>query len=175
MRGKAWIMINDKWTKISTGIESCHASPSVLVLIKSLDSLQMGNNLQVLAYGYDLEGSDLSIRICDDPNDDSVSISLNIAHSDQTKSVLTSMGSQCWCFFRLVYFFYYLLIRALPLCHPVLLPKVTTCNPGEVLTSTNQLTLQMDLQFRLSGQWEPGALRWRHAGPPIPMGILAAG
>jgi hypothetical protein len=105
--GRAWVMINDEWPKIKADIDSGHLSPIALVLIKSLDPFQMGDNHQVLAYGYDLDGTDLTIRLYDPnfQNDDSVSMSFSIARPDHTTPVSTSKGGTVWCFFRPLYIF----------------------------------------------------------------------
>ncbi len=106
-RGKAWIMINDEWPKIKADIDSGQLSPIALVEIKSLDPTQMGKNHQVLAYGYDLDGADLMIRLYDpnNPNDDTVTMSLSIAEPEHTTSVTNSVVPTVWCFFRPIYIF----------------------------------------------------------------------
>jgi hypothetical protein len=106
-RGRAWIMINDEWPKIKADIDSGRLSPVALVEIKSSDLLQMGQNHQVLAYGYDLDGADLLIRVYDPnfPNDDTITMSLCIADPQHTTPVNYSKGGTVWCFFRPVYIF----------------------------------------------------------------------
>lgn len=106
-RGRAWVMINDAWPKIKADIDSSHLSPIALVEIKSLDPSQMGNNHQVLGYGYELDGTDLKIRLYDpnDPSDDNVTMSLSIAQPEQTTLVTNSAVPTVWCFFRPVYTF----------------------------------------------------------------------
>jgi hypothetical protein len=106
-RGRAWIMVNDEWPKIKADIENGSLSPIALVEIKSLDPFEMGNNHQVLAYGYDLDGTDLAILVYDPnyPNDDTVTMSLSIADPQHTTPVTYSKGETVWCFFRPVYSF----------------------------------------------------------------------
>jgi len=67
----------------------------------------MGQNHQVLAYGYKLDGSDLTIHLYDPnfPNNNSISMSLNIANPQQTTPVVYSTGETIFCFFRSEYTF----------------------------------------------------------------------
>jgi hypothetical protein len=104
-RGRAWIMINSEWPKIKTDIDSGRLSPIGLVQIKSIDPFQMGKNHQVLAYGYDLNGTNLAIRLYDPnhPDDDAVTMSLSIADPQHTTSV--TIGTPVWCFFKPDYAF----------------------------------------------------------------------
>jgi hypothetical protein len=106
-RGRAWVMIHDEWPKIKADIDSGHLSPIALVEIKSLDPSRMGENHQVLAYGYDLDGTDLMIRLYDPnyPENDSVSMSLSIARPENTTSVSNSVVPTVCCFFRPMYTF----------------------------------------------------------------------
>jgi hypothetical protein len=104
--GRAWVMVNDEWPKIKTDIDSNQLSPIGLVQVKSLDPLKMSDNHQVLAYGYDLDGTDLAIRIYDPnkPNNDTITLSFSIADSQHTTPVIHSTSSRpVWCFFRPVY------------------------------------------------------------------------
>lgn len=106
-RGRAWVMIINEWPKIRADIDSGHPSPMGLIRIKSGNPFEMGQNHQVLAYGYCLDGTDLTIRLYDPnyPNDDNVTISLNIADPQHTTPVTSSKGQTVWCFFRPVYSF----------------------------------------------------------------------
>jgi hypothetical protein len=103
--GRAWVMIHDTWPRIKVDIENNTLSPVALIEVLSLDPTQMGKNHQVLAFGYDLDGTDLSIRIYD-PNrngDDQVTMSLSIADPQHTTPVTYSTGSPVWCFFQQSY------------------------------------------------------------------------
>lgn len=106
-RGRAWVMIKDEWPKIKADIDSGRLSPIGLIEIKSLDPTQMGNNHQVLVYGYDLDGTDLTMHLYD-PNhedDDTVTMFLSLADPQRTTSVTNSVVSMVWCFFRPDYTF----------------------------------------------------------------------
>ncbi len=107
-RGRAWIMINDQWPKIMADIDNGWLSPIGLIELKSLDPTQMGNNHQVLAWGYKLDGTDLTIHVYDPniPNDDSVTMSLSIADPQHTTDVTYSDPTiKIWCFFHPEYSF----------------------------------------------------------------------
>ncbi|MCA1640862.1 MAG: hypothetical protein LC785_02530 [Acidobacteria bacterium] len=99
-------MVNVAWQQIKTDIDNGRLSPIAQIRIKSSDPMQMGQNHQVLAYGYDLNGNDLVIRIYDPnyPDDDTVTMSLNIGNPEQTTVVTESKGAQVWCFFQPLFF-----------------------------------------------------------------------
>jgi len=103
--GRAWVMIKEEWPKIKSDIDNGRLSPLGLIEIKSLDPFQMGHNHQVLVYGYDLNGNDLVMHIYDPnaPNDDNITMSLNIGNPDHTTSV--NYRDTVYCFFRVDYTF----------------------------------------------------------------------
>lgn len=110
--GRAWVMIMEEWPKIRAEIDSGHPSPLGLVTCKSVDPGQIFYNHQVLAYGYELDGTDLKIFVYD-PNfveNNNIAISLSIADPQHTTSVTysgTIYGGdrKIWCFFRTDYAF----------------------------------------------------------------------
>ena len=106
-RGRAWIMINDEWPKIKADIDNSRLSPVALVEVKSIDPSQLGNNHQVLAYGYDLDGAALTIRLYDpnEPDNDTVTMSLSLAEPEHTTLVTNSVVAMVLCFFQPVYTF----------------------------------------------------------------------
>jgi hypothetical protein len=106
-RGRAWVMVNDQWPKIKSDIDNGRLCPIALVMTKTLNPLEMGNNHQVLVYGYELDGTDLAIRIYDSnfQNDDTITMSLSIADPQHTTPVTYSTGQKVWCFFRPDYSF----------------------------------------------------------------------
>ena len=67
----------------------------------------MGMNHQVLAWGYKLDGTDLTIHVYDPnhPDDNTVSMSLSIADPQHTTAVTYSTGETILCFFRALYSF----------------------------------------------------------------------
>lgn len=106
-RGRAWVMINEEWPKVKSDIDNGYTSPIALIKIKSIDPTQMGHNHQVLAYGYELDGTDLTIQLYDPnyPNDNNVTMTLNIADPQRSTSITYSKGETIFCFFRPEYTF----------------------------------------------------------------------
>jgi hypothetical protein len=109
--GRAWVAINEEWPKIRADLDNNRLSPMALVTIKSRDPFQMGQNHQVLAYGYELDLNDLVLRIYDpnSPNNDSLNISMSVADPQHTTTISYSgtLGgdNKVWCFFRPDYTF----------------------------------------------------------------------
>ena len=105
--GRAWRMIKEEWPRIKNDLDTGKLSPLGLVRVKSLNPFEIRRNHQVLAYGYDLN-ENMSIHIYDPnfPNDDLVTLSLNIGKSDSTTSVFHSKSSDpIYSFFRTDYKF----------------------------------------------------------------------
>jgi len=108
-RGRAWVMINEEWPKIKANLDCGRMCPLGLIRLKSSDPFQMGQNHQVLAFGYDLTGTNLRINIYDPnyPNRDDVTMSLSTADPQHTTPVSYSTGEVVWCFFCPDYSFSY--------------------------------------------------------------------
>lgn len=106
-RGRAWIMINEEWPKIKADIDGGVLAPIGLIEIKSTDPNQMGQNHQVLAYSYRLDGNDVAIHVYDPnhPDNDTVELSFSIADPQHTTPVTYSTGETVLCFFRSLYSF----------------------------------------------------------------------
>ena len=66
-QNRAWRTIRQEWPSIKSKLDAGHPCPLGLVRIKSSDISKLGENHQVLAYGYDLVGDDLTLNIYD-PN-----------------------------------------------------------------------------------------------------------
>jgi hypothetical protein len=99
--GRSWTMINDAWPKIKADIDSGHPSPIGLVLIKSLNPIDLGHNHVVLVYGYDLVGTDLTMHIYDPnyaslPDCNTRTIRLNIADPLHTVAVQSDYAVNCF-------------------------------------------------------------------------------
>jgi len=67
----------------------------------------MGENHQVVVYGYILDDTDLTMRLYDpnSPNNDNVTMSLSIADPEHTTTVTNSVVTNVHCFFRPSYTF----------------------------------------------------------------------
>jgi hypothetical protein len=101
-RGRAWITIVEEWPRIKADLDGGHPSPIALIHVKSHDPMAMGQNHQVLAWGYDLVGNDLTIFVYDPnyPDNDNIRISLNIGNPTVTTAMSYSSGRPLWAFFR---------------------------------------------------------------------------
>ena len=105
--GRSWRMIRQEWPLIKAKLDAGQLCPIGLVTVKSADLLMLGHNHQVMAYGYDLVGSDLTLRIYD-PNtldDDNVTLKLNISDSKHAVTPQYSAGLAVNCFFATNYSF----------------------------------------------------------------------
>jgi hypothetical protein len=105
--GRAWVMINQSWPAINADIDAGHLSPIALVQIKTHDPFKLGENHQVLVYGYELDGNDLQMLVYDPnyPDNDHLAIKLNIGDPQHTTDVSYTGGGTIWCFFHTGYTF----------------------------------------------------------------------
>jgi len=82
-RGLAWLTIVEEWPKIRADVDAGRPSPLGLVTVQSANPLDLGMNHQVLAYGYELDGTALTLRVYDPNTDpasaDGVALSLDTA------------------------------------------------------------------------------------------------
>jgi hypothetical protein len=78
---RTWTMVRVEWPRIRRALDEGRLSMLGLVRIVSADPLQLSLNHQVLAYGYDQEGSVVTLRICDPnwPRDDGVTLGFDTA------------------------------------------------------------------------------------------------
>lgn len=88
-RGLAWKTIRDDWPNIRADIDAGRVSPLGLVCTKSENPADLGDNHQVLAYGYDLQGTNLVINVYDPnrPRDDGLTLSLDIRRPRHTTPI----------------------------------------------------------------------------------------
>ena len=103
---RTWVMIHQEWPQIRTDLDGGRLSMLGLVRVVGLDPNLLGHNHQVVAWGYDLVGSALSIRIYDPnwPGDDSVTISLDISDErGMAAPVWSKPDAPLFCFFRAPY------------------------------------------------------------------------
>jgi hypothetical protein len=107
VHGRAWRMIRLEWPAVRGDLDRGTLSPLGLVKTKSRDPRSLGANHQVLAWGYDLEGTRLTLRLYDPnhPDDDTVALALDIGRPRRPTPVTSSHGGTVWCFFRTAYRF----------------------------------------------------------------------
>lgn len=105
--GRSWVMVAEQWPGTKSDLDSGRLSPIALVEVKSGDVTRLGDNHQVLAYGYDIYGMDVTIRIYDPnyPGKDNVTLSFSIAEPSHTTSITHSHGASVVCYFRQAYGF----------------------------------------------------------------------
>jgi hypothetical protein len=104
-RGRAWVTIVEEWPKIRADIDNGRLAPMALIRVKSHDPGQMGQNHQVLAYAYVLNGTDLTIYVYDPnyPKNDRVTISLSTADPYHTTTMTQSTNQTVYAFFHTGY------------------------------------------------------------------------
>jgi hypothetical protein len=103
---RTWVMIHEEWPRIRADLDAGRLSMVGLVRVVDADPKKLGRNHQVVAYGYDLEGSALTIRIYDPnwPRDPDVTISLDLA--DERGAAMPTWSKPdagLFCFFRTPY------------------------------------------------------------------------
>jgi hypothetical protein len=103
--GRAWRMIRQEWPQIKAALDAGKPCPLGLITVKSADIKKLKENHQVLAYGYDLVGDDLTLYIYD-PNfhgDDNVNMKLNISDPEHPVKVVYNPKRTVFCFFKTNY------------------------------------------------------------------------
>ena len=103
--GRTWRMVTQEWPKIRAEIDAGHPSPLGLVKVKSSNPFDLKHNHQVLAYGYDLDGSALTLRLYDPnhPGRDDVTMSLGLASPSLPVTVTLDPPGTVVAFFRVTY------------------------------------------------------------------------
>jgi hypothetical protein len=103
--GRASVMLHDEWPRIQGTLEAGHLAPLGLIKVKSDRPEDLCKNHQVLAYGYDLDGSDLTLWLYD-PNyadQDDVRMQLSIASAQAPVPVSYVPTESVYCFFHTPY------------------------------------------------------------------------
>jgi hypothetical protein len=105
--GRAYVMIRNEWPKIKRDIDLGHPSPLGLIRIKSWNPGDLKHNHQVVAWGYDLAGTGLTLFLYDpnEPDNDEVQMTLDLADPRRATQVMYTPdpGLPTWCFFRVKY------------------------------------------------------------------------
>jgi hypothetical protein len=103
--GRSWVSYREAWPQIQQDIDAGKPSPMGLI---QTDALKIGDNHQVLAYGYLKSGQDVSLFIYD-PNEaqDEVRLEFNITQTDGEVHVRRFVRGKefsphrIFCFFRI--------------------------------------------------------------------------
>ena len=85
--GRAWRTLRVEWPKVRATIDQGYPAPLGLVRIKSLNPFDLKHNHQVLAYGYDLTGESLVLRIYDPNFPDRDDVTLTVRPTDPSQPV----------------------------------------------------------------------------------------
>ncbi len=99
-------MIRQEWPKVRADIDGGRLSPLGLIKVKSWNPVDLACNHQVTAYGYEFERTRLTLHLYDpnQPDDDGVTMSLDIADPSRTTPVTYSPPDPAFpalfCFFR---------------------------------------------------------------------------
>jgi len=103
---RTWIMLREEWPKIEADLNAGRLSSLGLVRVVDIDPMKLGQNHQVLAYGYDRTGSTLTLLIYDpnSPDDDSIRLSVDAASPySRVSPGYTGAGAPVLTFFRTHY------------------------------------------------------------------------
>jgi hypothetical protein len=104
--GRAWQTVRGEWPKVRADIDAGHPSALGLIKVKSTDPRQLKQDHQVLAYGYDLEGGILRLRLYDPnkPDRDDVTVSLSVSDPSHSTAITSWPSSgPVYAFFRVAY------------------------------------------------------------------------
>ena len=103
---RTWVMVNVEWPAIRADLDAGSLATVGLVKVVSLDPNQLGRNHQVVAWGYDLDGTIVTLHICD-PNfagADDVTLAFDTADPRATiTTVWSRLPDTVYCFFRAPY------------------------------------------------------------------------
>ena len=100
--------MRDEWPKVRADIDAGHPSALGLIKVRSNDPRQLKQDHQVLAYGYDVQGEILKLRLYDpnQPGRDDETLSLSIAEPSRPTAIATSPPTgPVYAFFRVRYLF----------------------------------------------------------------------
>ena len=103
---RTYVMIHEEWPLIRGIIDGGQLAMICLVRVVSREPWMLGHNHQVAVYGYDLEGTALTLRICDPnwPRDDTVTITLDVGNPKGSAAPTWSKpDAQLVCFFHAPY------------------------------------------------------------------------
>lgn len=99
-RGRSWVTYREEFPRIQDDIDAGRLSPVGLI---QTDSLDVGENHQVLAYAYQRDGQEVTLYI-HDPNipRQEVALRFNVTQTDGEVSIARSpSGKRIWCLFRI--------------------------------------------------------------------------
>jgi hypothetical protein len=103
---RSYVMVHDEWPRVRKELDA--GRPALLGLVRTIsdDVRMLGHNHQVMAYGYDVNGNRVSIRICDPnwPEDDGVTLSFDAGDPNSVvRPSYSKLDGEVYCFFLTPY------------------------------------------------------------------------
>ena len=94
-----------EWPAIRADLDGGRPCPLGLIKVESVNPFDVGDNHQILAYGYDLDGTDLTLRLYDPnyPDRDDVTLQLSTASAHVPIPLTYTPAEDVFCFFRTPY------------------------------------------------------------------------
>ncbi|HEY3164061.1 MAG TPA: hypothetical protein VGJ71_06845 [Candidatus Limnocylindrales bacterium] len=100
---RTYVMVHEEWPVIRQLLESGQIAMIGLVRVVSRDPMALSHNHQVLAYGYDTEGTNVTLRICDPNYPRATDVTIGFDTADPNGSLTPSWSrqdDQLQCFFH---------------------------------------------------------------------------
>lgn len=107
LSSRAWRTARQEWPIIKTLLDAGQPCPLGLVRVKSTDLRKLGENHQVMTYGYDVKDDQLTLFIYD-PNyqdNDKIRIMLDLSGPEEPTTMKYSTGEPLFAFFHVRYRF----------------------------------------------------------------------
>lgn len=103
---RAWVMVNEQWPRIRATIDANCLCPIALVTSKTTDPTKIFDNHQVLVFGYEVRGTDVTLLIYD-PNRvaQEQTLRFSTANTNALVQVTYSALAPVLCFFATDYVF----------------------------------------------------------------------
>ncbi len=108
LHSRTWLMASREWPRVRRQLDAGRLVPVGLVRAISWNPLYLTHDHQVLAWGYDLDGGRLALRIYDPnwPGDDEVTLTLDIGDPHgESVPVYSKPDGPVFAFFRAPYRF----------------------------------------------------------------------
>jgi hypothetical protein len=107
LKSISWHTVNGEWPAIRDDLDHNRPCPLGLIKVESVDPLKVGDNHQVLAYGYELDedSGDLKVSVYDPncPDVDDVTLAVNVSDPANPSRVAYSADPAGRGFFRTPY------------------------------------------------------------------------
>ncbi|HYT90672.1 MAG TPA: hypothetical protein VEL76_18335 [Gemmataceae bacterium] len=107
LKSIGWHTVHGEWPAIRADLDAGRPCPLGLLKVESLNPLDVGNNHQVLAYGYDLDeaAGTLKILVYDPncPDQDDVTLTVNVSDPANPSRIVYSADPKGRGFFRTRY------------------------------------------------------------------------